>query len=184
MLFWKLKFSIKRTDAINGEKRGSWSNLWSIMTHRPLTIFKFYLVHKCCFPLMEFITFSNALPVFSVQYLSKWLTMKWPFQLGYVYAEAHASGFWVNLRHFFHTFVINKNEQIFLSAISPTLKHRLQKNVAAVQWKPLCASALAVACQNCLLVWNVDPCSLSTRYVTPRTSAGLSRIRTVIISST
>ncbi|XP_013855533.1 aladin isoform X1 [Austrofundulus limnaeus] len=49
------------------------------------------------------------------------------------------------------------------SAITPTLKHRLQKNIAAVQWKPLCASALAVACQNCLLVWHVDPCSLSTR---------------------
>lgn len=51
-----------------------------------------------------------------------------------------------------------------LSATTPTLKHRLQRNVAAVQWKPLCASALAVACQNCLLVWHVDPCSLSTRY--------------------
>ncbi|XP_019747242.1 aladin [Hippocampus comes] len=49
------------------------------------------------------------------------------------------------------------------SAITPTLKHRLQRSIAAVQWKPLCASALAVACQNCLLVWNVDPCSLSTR---------------------
>uniref|UniRef100_A0A665VS60 Aladin seven-bladed propeller domain-containing protein n=1 Tax=Echeneis naucrates TaxID=173247 RepID=A0A665VS60_ECHNA len=49
------------------------------------------------------------------------------------------------------------------SATTPTLKHRLQKGVAAVQWKPLCASALAVACQNCLLVWHVDPCSLSTR---------------------
>ncbi|KAM4562856.1 aladin [Odontesthes bonariensis] len=49
------------------------------------------------------------------------------------------------------------------SATTPTLKHRLQKSVAAVQWKPLCASALAVACQNCLLVWHVDPCSLSTR---------------------
>ncbi|MEQ2170881.1 hypothetical protein GOODEAATRI_004885, partial [Goodea atripinnis] len=48
------------------------------------------------------------------------------------------------------------------SSISPTLKHRLQRNVAAVQWKPLCASVFAVACQNCLLVWNVDPCSLST----------------------
>ncbi|KAM3871910.1 aladin [Diretmus argenteus] len=49
------------------------------------------------------------------------------------------------------------------SATAPTLKHRLQRSVAAVQWKPLCASALAVACQNCLLVWHVDPCSLSTR---------------------
>uniref|UniRef100_A0A8C5I127 Aladin seven-bladed propeller domain-containing protein n=1 Tax=Gouania willdenowi TaxID=441366 RepID=A0A8C5I127_GOUWI len=49
------------------------------------------------------------------------------------------------------------------SATTPTLKHRLQRSIAAVQWKPLCASALAVACQNCLLVWHVDPCSLSTR---------------------
>ncbi|XP_005731813.1 aladin isoform X1 [Pundamilia nyererei] len=49
------------------------------------------------------------------------------------------------------------------SATTPTLKHRLQRNVAVVQWKPLCASALAVGCQNCLLVWHVDPCSLSTR---------------------
>uniref|UniRef100_A0A8C9VNI8 Achalasia, adrenocortical insufficiency, alacrimia n=2 Tax=Scleropages formosus TaxID=113540 RepID=A0A8C9VNI8_SCLFO len=49
------------------------------------------------------------------------------------------------------------------SATAPTLKHRLQRNVAALQWKPLCASALAVACHNCLLVWHVDPTSLSTR---------------------
>uniref|UniRef100_A0A672IBQ6 Achalasia, adrenocortical insufficiency, alacrimia n=1 Tax=Salarias fasciatus TaxID=181472 RepID=A0A672IBQ6_SALFA len=49
------------------------------------------------------------------------------------------------------------------SATTPTLKHRLQRSVAAVQWKPLCASALAVACQNCVLVWHVDPCSLSNR---------------------
>lgn len=49
------------------------------------------------------------------------------------------------------------------SATAPTLKHRLQRSVAALQWKPLCASALAVACHNCLLVWHVDPTSLSTR---------------------
>uniref|UniRef100_A0A8C5CSM0 Achalasia, adrenocortical insufficiency, alacrimia n=1 Tax=Gadus morhua TaxID=8049 RepID=A0A8C5CSM0_GADMO len=49
------------------------------------------------------------------------------------------------------------------SATPPTLKHRLQRSVASVQWKPLCASALAVACQTCLLVWHVDPCSLSIR---------------------
>ncbi|XP_068606220.1 aladin [Brachionichthys hirsutus] len=49
------------------------------------------------------------------------------------------------------------------SSTTPTLKHRLQRSVAAVQWKPLCASALAVACQNCLLIWHVDPGSLSTR---------------------
>uniref|UniRef100_A0A8B9ZRP7 Aladin WD repeat nucleoporin n=1 Tax=Anas zonorhyncha TaxID=75864 RepID=A0A8B9ZRP7_9AVES len=50
-----------------------------------------------------------------------------------------------------------------LSATIPSLKHRLQRNVAAVAWKPLCASILAVACQSCVLVWHLDPTSLSTR---------------------
>ncbi|XP_062855582.1 aladin isoform X2 [Trichomycterus rosablanca] len=49
------------------------------------------------------------------------------------------------------------------STTTPTLKHRLQRSVSAVGWKPLCASALAVACHTCLLVWHVDPNSLSTR---------------------
>ncbi|MBN3306284.1 AAAS protein, partial [Amia calva] len=49
------------------------------------------------------------------------------------------------------------------SPTAPTLKHRLQRSVASLAWKPLCASALAVACQNCVLVWHVDPTSLSTR---------------------
>ncbi|NXG40035.1 AAAS protein, partial [Dromaius novaehollandiae] len=55
------------------------------------------------------------------------------------------------------------------SATIPTLKHRLQRNVAAMAWKPLCASILAVACQSCVLVWHLDPTSLSTR-----TGSGLS----------
>ncbi|KFQ86060.1 Aladin, partial [Phoenicopterus ruber ruber] len=38
------------------------------------------------------------------------------------------------------------------SATIPSLKHRLQRNVAAMAWKPLCASILAVACQSCVLV--------------------------------
>ncbi|XP_043939843.1 aladin isoform X2 [Protopterus annectens] len=45
----------------------------------------------------------------------------------------------------------------------PILKHRLQKSVAMLAWKPLCASVLAVACQSCVLIWHVDPTSLSTR---------------------
>ncbi|XP_048048536.1 aladin [Megalobrama amblycephala] len=49
------------------------------------------------------------------------------------------------------------------SSTSPTLKHRCQRSVCALQWKPLCGSALAVACQSCLLIWHVDPASLSTR---------------------
>lgn len=49
------------------------------------------------------------------------------------------------------------------SATVPSLKHRLQRNVAAMAWKPLCASILAVGCQSCVLVWHLDPTSLSTR---------------------
>ncbi|KAK2511077.1 Aaas [Columba guinea] len=49
------------------------------------------------------------------------------------------------------------------SVTVPSLKHRLQRNVAAVAWKPLCASILAVACQSCVLLWHLDPTSLSTR---------------------
>ncbi|XP_077339977.1 aladin [Lithobates pipiens] len=49
------------------------------------------------------------------------------------------------------------------SSVTPILKHRLQKDVASMAWKPLCASILAVACQSCVIVWHVDPTSLSTR---------------------
>ncbi|XP_026516502.1 aladin isoform X1 [Terrapene carolina triunguis] len=49
------------------------------------------------------------------------------------------------------------------SATVPILKHRLQRNVASMAWKPLCASILAVACQSCVLLWHLDPTSLSTR---------------------
>ncbi|KAK2146711.1 hypothetical protein LSH36_586g00020 [Paralvinella palmiformis] len=47
--------------------------------------------------------------------------------------------------------------------IIPTLKHKLQKCVADLAWKPHSASILAVACQNCVLLWKVDPNSLATR---------------------
>ncbi|CAM9614553.1 unnamed protein product [Lampetra fluviatilis] len=49
------------------------------------------------------------------------------------------------------------------SDVVPTLKHGMQKGVAALAWKPLSASGLAVACRSCVLVWTVDPSSLSTR---------------------
>jgi len=52
--------------------------------------------------------------------------------------------------------------------IVPILKHRLQKGVADLAWKPLSASVLAVACQSCVLIWHVDPMSLATR---PSTSS-------------
>ncbi|NXG71721.1 AAAS protein, partial [Baryphthengus martii] len=59
------------------------------------------------------------------------------------------------------------------SATVPSLKHRLQRNVAALAWKPLCASILAVACQSCVLLWHLDPTSLSTRCRSPRVPARL-----------
>lgn len=46
--------------------------------------------------------------------------------------------------------------------IVPVLKHRMQKEVADIMWKPMCASVLAVACCRCVLVWTVDPTSSST----------------------
>ncbi|XP_048343458.1 aladin [Sphaerodactylus townsendi] len=48
-------------------------------------------------------------------------------------------------------------------ATVPILKHRLQRNVASLAWKPLCAFILAVACHSCVLLWHLDPTSLSTR---------------------
>ncbi|XP_066302659.1 aladin-like [Branchiostoma lanceolatum] len=49
------------------------------------------------------------------------------------------------------------------SKIIPLLKHKVQKGVAALAWEPQCASVLAVGCQNCVLIWHVDPMSLSSR---------------------
>ncbi|KAL3831795.1 hypothetical protein ACJMK2_023499 [Sinanodonta woodiana] len=47
--------------------------------------------------------------------------------------------------------------------LTPTLKHKLQKNVADLAWQPHYASVLAVACQSCILIWHVEPTSLATR---------------------
>lgn len=54
------------------------------------------------------------------------------------------------------------------SDLVPTLKHKLQKNVADLAWQPQSASVLAVACQSCVLIWHVEPTSLATR---PSTSS-------------
>lgn len=45
----------------------------------------------------------------------------------------------------------------------PVLKHRLQKEVTSMAWKPYYSSVLAVACNNGVLVWQIDPTSLVTR---------------------
>ncbi|XP_067125534.1 aladin [Centruroides vittatus] len=45
----------------------------------------------------------------------------------------------------------------------PVLKHRLQKEVTSMAWKPYYSSILAVACNMGVLVWQIDPTSLVTR---------------------
>jgi len=49
------------------------------------------------------------------------------------------------------------------SSINPILKHKLQKKVSDLAWKPLSGSVLAVACETCVLIWHVEPTSLAIR---------------------
>ncbi|XP_023223058.1 LOW QUALITY PROTEIN: aladin-like [Centruroides sculpturatus] len=46
----------------------------------------------------------------------------------------------------------------------PVLKHRLQKEVTSMAWKPYYSSILAVACNTGVLVWQIDPTSLVTSH--------------------
>lgn len=45
----------------------------------------------------------------------------------------------------------------------PNLKHPRQKNISCIKWRPLSASGLAVAAQDGVVLWKVDPNSLSSR---------------------
>lgn len=49
------------------------------------------------------------------------------------------------------------------NSLVPVLKHKLQKSITCVEWKPLSASVLAVGTQAAVLIWSVDPSSFSTR---------------------
>ncbi|CAL1547300.1 unnamed protein product [Lymnaea stagnalis] len=49
------------------------------------------------------------------------------------------------------------------TSLQPILKHKLQKQVTDLAWQPLSSSVLAVACQTCILIWNVEPTSLAVR---------------------
>ncbi|GLV46013.1 aladin [Carabus blaptoides fortunei] len=49
------------------------------------------------------------------------------------------------------------------SKLVPVLKSKLQKNVSCVAWRPLSASEIAIACENDILIWTVDPNSVVTR---------------------
>ena len=45
------------------------------------------------------------------------------------------------------------------SNIKPLLKHKKQKQVACLAWRPFSASELAVGCASGVLIWTVDPIS-------------------------
>ena len=49
------------------------------------------------------------------------------------------------------------------SDLVPVLKHKSQRQVTCVEWKPMSCQLLAVACRNSIILWQVDPCSLLTR---------------------
>jgi len=49
------------------------------------------------------------------------------------------------------------------NSLNPILKHKLQKHVTDLAWKPLSGSVLAVACESCILIWHVEPTSLAVR---------------------
>ena len=52
---------------------------------------------------------------------------------------------------------------VIFSALVPMLKHKLQHNISVMAWKPLSASTLAVGTQTVILIWTVEPGSLSAR---------------------
>lgn len=47
--------------------------------------------------------------------------------------------------------------------VVPTLKHKSQKNITSLAWRPFCSSTLAVACQDGVLLWQLEPTSLVAR---------------------
>jgi len=49
------------------------------------------------------------------------------------------------------------------SNIKPLLKHKKQKQVACMAWRPFSASELAIGCASGVLIWTVDPLSVVAR---------------------
>lgn len=46
------------------------------------------------------------------------------------------------------------------STFIPLLKCKQQKNITCLAWRPMTISDIAVACQNCIIIWNIDPSSV------------------------
>lgn len=49
------------------------------------------------------------------------------------------------------------------NSVSPLLKYKLQKHITCVAWRPMSNTEIAVAHENGIIVWNIDPNSLITR---------------------
>ena len=47
--------------------------------------------------------------------------------------------------------------------VSPVLKHKQQRGVTCLAWRPFLASELAVGCLSAILIWTVDPLSVVAR---------------------
>lgn len=54
------------------------------------------------------------------------------------------------------------NVKIFYNGLSTVtvLKIKSQKNITCLAWRPMCVSDLAVGCEDCIIIWNVDPSSI------------------------
>ncbi|KAI4469793.1 aladin [Holotrichia oblita] len=49
------------------------------------------------------------------------------------------------------------------ATLTPILKCKQQKNITAIEWRPMSDSEIAVACEQCIVIWHVDPHSVVTR---------------------
>lgn len=52
--------------------------------------------------------------------------------------------------------------KIFHNGVSTVtlLKTKYQKNITCLAWRPMCATDLAVGCEDGIIIWNVDPLSV------------------------
>lgn len=46
------------------------------------------------------------------------------------------------------------------SSSTPLLKCKQQKNITCLAWRPMTVSDIAVGCDTCIIVWNIDPSSV------------------------
>ncbi len=49
------------------------------------------------------------------------------------------------------------------SATNPVLKHKRQRHISCMAWRPFSSSELVVGCANGILIWTIDPASVVAR---------------------